>query len=124
MSGRDTHEDDRVNPDDLGRATITYEGPEGETVETKVDNEKIAYFQDHWIIETGESDEGYDRVRRIPSHRVYYVERDVDEFKEEVKSLRNQVQTFASEVKSKLSSTAGETSGERTRRGGDDRVDR
>lgn len=104
---------------DIGRAKIVYEDPDNETVETKVDNEKIAYFQDHWIIETGESDEGYDTVRRIPSQRVYYVERDVEEFKEEVKSLRDQVEMFAREVKSKIPSGSG---GDRDsqRRGSDD----
>lgn len=89
---------------EVGQATIVYEDPDGERAEKRVENDGIAYFQDHWIVRTGETDEGHDTVRRIPNHRVYYVERDVEEFKQEVRSLRNQVQSLASEVKEKFSS--------------------
>jgi hypothetical protein len=99
---------------EVGQATIVYEDPDGERAEKRVENDGIAYFQDHWIVRTGETDEGHDTVRRIPNHRVYYVERDVEEFKQEVRSLRNQVQSLASEVKEKFSS------GESDR---DDRID-
>ena len=88
---------------ELGQATIVYEGPDGERTEKQVANEEIAYFQDHWLIKTGQTRRGKDTVKRIPAHRVYHVERDVEEFKEEVKSLRHQVQSIASEVKSKIS---------------------
>ena len=83
---------------DLGRATIVYEGPDGETVEETVENEHVAYFQDHWIIKTGEHEGDHDVVRRIPAQRVYFVERDVEEFEEEVKTLFDEVQSLADGV--------------------------
>ena len=110
MDERDSRErtgngsEDGVTERELGQATIVYEDPGGGQVEKQVENDGIAYFQDHWIVRTGETDEGHDTVRRIPSHRVYYVERDVEEFKQEVQSLRNQVESLANEVKSKFSS--------------------
>lgn len=86
---------------DIGEATIVYDEPD-ETVEKSVPNEHIAYFQDHWIIKTGEDDQGRDIVRRIPAQRVHYVERTVDEFAEEVETLVDQVQSFASELRTKI----------------------
>jgi len=104
---------------ELGRATIVYEGPDGERMEKQVANEEIAYFQDHWLIKTGQTRRGKDTVKRIPHHRVYHVERDVEEFREEVKSLRHQVQSIASEVKSKISGGgADERSGQYGRKSG------
>lgn len=88
---------------DLGQATIVYEDPDGETVEETVDNEQIAYFQDHWIVKTGEHDSGHDIVRRIPAKRVYHVERSVEEFEREVRTLRDQVQSMADDLREKLS---------------------
>ncbi|WP_276270576.1 hypothetical protein [Haloarcula litorea] len=87
--------------DDLGTATIVYETPDG-TVERTVQNEHIAYFQDHWIVKTDEDGDDHDVVRRIPLQRVHYVERSVDEFEEEVQTLRNQVESFAEDVRSRL----------------------
>lgn len=101
---------------DVGEATIVYETPDGETNERTVPNEHVAYFQDHWIVKTGEDDEGRDLVRRIPAQRVYHVERTVEEFKEEVKTVRDQVQSFASELRTKIAGDGGES-------GGDDAVD-
>ena len=89
---------------DLGEATIVYEDADGETVEKNVENEQVAYFQDHWIVKTGEDEEGRDVVRRIPIQRVYHVERTVEQFEEEVKTLRDQVQGLAEDVRSKLKS--------------------
>ena len=83
---------------DLGRATIVYEGPDGETVEETVENEHVAYFQDHWIIKTGEHEGEHDVVRRIPAQRVYFVQRDVEEFEAEVKTLFDEVQSLADGV--------------------------
>lgn len=80
---------------EFGMATIVYEDPNEGTVEETVNNEHIAYFQDHWIIKTNEHDEGHDVVRRIPAQRVYYVERNVEAFEEEVRTLRNQFQSIA-----------------------------
>ncbi|GGN98578.1 MULTISPECIES: hypothetical protein [Haloarcula] len=87
--------------DDLGTATIVYETPEDGTVERVVQNEHVAYFQDHWILKTDE-DADRDVVRRIPRERVHYVERSVEEFEQEVGTLRNQVESFADDVRKKL----------------------
>jgi hypothetical protein len=87
---------------DLGTATIVYEHPEEGTVEKEVDNEAIAYFQDHWLLKRDEDDSGSDLVRRIPAHRVYYVDRTVDEFSEEVTTLKDQVESLASDIRAKL----------------------
>ena len=88
--------------EDLGQATIAYEGTDGETVETQVENEHVAYFQDHWLLKTGENEQGHDIVRRIPAQRVYYVERSIEEFEEEVKTLRDQVQSITDDLRSRL----------------------
>ncbi|SDQ95019.1 hypothetical protein [Natronobacterium texcoconense] len=97
---------------DLGEATIVYEEPDEGTVRKTVPNEHIAYFQDHWILKTDEDDQGNDIVRRIPSKRVHYVERSVEQFEEEVATLVDQVQSFASELRTKL--PVGGSSSERT----------
>lgn len=88
--------------EDLGQATIVYEDPDDGTVEKTVENEHLAYFQDHWIVKTDEDSAGDDRVRRIPHHRVFYVERSVEEFEEEVTTLRRQVQSFADDLRTRL----------------------
>lgn len=87
---------------DLGQATIVYEDPDEDTVRKTVPNEHIAYFQDHWLVKTEEDDQGNDIVRRIPSRRVHYVERSVEEFEEEIKTLRDQVQTVATNLRSRI----------------------
>ncbi|WP_101295352.1 hypothetical protein [Halegenticoccus soli] len=97
--------------EDLGQATIAYEDPDDGTVERTVQNEHVAYFQDHWIVKTGEDEQGRDLVRRIPYQRVYYVERSVEAFEEEVKTLRDQVQSVADGLRSKLLG-GGESRGE------------
>ncbi|WP_331232579.1 hypothetical protein [Natronorarus salvus] len=95
-------DDDLELDEDIGEATIVYEHPEEGTVEQEVPNEHIAYFQDHWLIKTGEDEDGRDLVRRIPAQRVHYVERTVERFEEEVKTLRDQVQSFAKDIRTKL----------------------
>lgn len=87
---------------DIGQATIVYEDPEEGPAELTVENEQIAYFQDHWTLKAGEDGEGNDVVRRIPEHKVYYVDRSVEEFEEEVRTIRNQVQSFAEDIRTKL----------------------
>ena len=87
---------------DIGQATIVYEDPEDGTVERTVENEQIVYFQDHWLLKAGEDSEGNDVVRRIPDHKVYYVERSVEKFEEEIKTIRNQVQSLADDIRGKL----------------------
>jgi len=88
--------------EDLGEATIVYEGPDGETESQTVQNEHVAYFQDHWILKTGEDDHGRDLVRRIPASRVYHVERTVEQFEEEVSTLRDQVESVADDLRTRL----------------------
>lgn len=101
--------------EDLGEATIAYEDPDEGTVEKTVENEHVAYFQDHWIIKTDDSDEGRDTVRRIPTNRVYYVERSVEEFEQEVATLKDQVQSFTDDLRSKLlGGGGGSETGEET----------
>lgn len=87
---------------DLGTATIVYDHPEEGTVETTVQNEHIAYFQDHWLLKRDEDDAGHDVVRRIPTQRVYYVDRSVDTFEDELGSVRKQVEDVANDLRSKL----------------------
>jgi len=86
---------------ELGHATIVYEDPDDGTVERTVENEHVAYFQDHWLVKA-DADTDHDVVRRIPANRVYYVERSVDEFEEEMRTLRDQVQSVADDLRSKL----------------------
>jgi hypothetical protein len=105
---------------DLGRATIVYEDPNEGTVEKTVQNEHIAYFQDHWLVKTGEDERGHDVVRRIPATRVYYVERSVEEFEREVKTLRDQVQSFTDDLRTRiLGGGGGRGTGGDGSRGGD-----
>ncbi|PGF17446.1 hypothetical protein CP556_15955 [Natrinema sp. CBA1119] len=71
---------------ELGTATIVYQTP-GEDVErVTVDNDRIAYFQDHWLFAYGTDDDGNDVVRRVPKESVHYVERSVEEIEETFES--------------------------------------
>ncbi|MFB6089999.1 MAG: hypothetical protein ABEJ97_02980 [Halobellus sp.] len=94
---------------DLGKAVIVYEDPDEGTVERTVANESIAYFQDHWIVKLDEDEAGNDVVRRIPLQRVHYVERSVEQFEEEVRTLRNRVESFAQDIQSVLLDGDGES---------------
>ena len=76
----------------LGQATIVYDDPDEDTIETVVDNEFIAYFDDHWLVKVGEDDDGNDVVRRIPKERVHYVERSVEEFQDKIDKLADEAQ--------------------------------
>ena len=87
---------------DIGQATIVYDDPDEDTVTKTVPNEHIAYFQDHWILKTEEDEQGNDIVRRIPFRRVHYVERSVEEFEAEVRTIRDQVQSVADNLRTKL----------------------
>jgi len=87
---------------DLGQATIVYDDPHEDIVEKTVPNEGIAYFQEHWIVKAEEDEQGNDVVRRIPRRRVHYVERSVEEFEEEVRTIRHQVQSVADTLRSRL----------------------
>lgn len=96
---------------ELGTAVIAYEDPQEGTVERTVQNERLAYFQDHWIVKLDEDESGNDIVRRIPHGRVHYVERSVEAFEEEVGTLRSQVESFASDLRSTLLGGEPEESG-------------
>ena len=89
--------------EDLGQATVVYENSEqdGDPIERTLENENVVYFQDHWLLKIDERD-GEDVVRRIPAQRVYYVERTVEEFEDEVATLRNQIESFADDIRSTL----------------------
>lgn len=76
----------------LGQATIVYDDPDEGKIETVVDNEFIAYFDDHWLVKVGEDDDGNDIVRRIPKERVHYVERSVEEFQDKIDKLADEAQ--------------------------------
>ncbi|MGB9987905.1 hypothetical protein [Salarchaeum japonicum] len=87
--------------DNLGTAQIVYDDPDEGTVERELQNEHIAYFQDHWILKVDE-DDGKDVVRRIPVERVHYVERTVETFEDEVSTLKSQVESFADDVRNTI----------------------
>ena len=76
----------------LGQATIVYDDPKEGKIETVVDNEFIAYFDDHWLVKVGEDGDGNDVVRRIPKERVHYVERSVEEFQDKIDKLADEAQ--------------------------------
>ena len=78
-----------VDPE-LGRATIVYDDPDEGKIETTVDNEFIAYFDDHWLVKIGEDSDGNDVVRRIPKERVHYVERSVEEFQDKLDKVADE----------------------------------
>jgi hypothetical protein len=90
-----------VQPD-RGEAVIVYDAPDEERIERTVANERIAYFQDHWILKLDEDEAGNDIVRRIPLQRVHYVDRSVEAFEDEVNTLRTQIQSFANDIQSTL----------------------
>lgn len=92
---------------ELGTATIVYEDPEEGQKELTVPNEQLVYAQDHWAFMSGTDDEGNDLVRRVPRERVHYVERNVQKFEEEVKTVRHRVESLANEVRQKLPMTPG-----------------
>ncbi|MFC6769542.1 hypothetical protein [Natrinema soli] len=70
----------------LGTATIVYETPSEDVEHVTVDNDRIAYFQDHWLFAYGTDDDGNDVVRRVPKESVHYVERSVEEIEETFES--------------------------------------
>lgn len=79
---------EQLTPDpELGKATLVYETPDGETETLEVDNEYIVYFDDHWQVKTTEDEQGNDVIRRIPREQVFYAERSVEEFQDRVDAL-------------------------------------
>jgi hypothetical protein len=102
MSQNDSASGEGLSEVELGEATIVFEDPDEGTREVTVQNEQIVYAQDHWAFMSGQDDEGNDMVRRIPRDRVHYVERNVQQFEEEVKTVRHRVESIADEVRQKL----------------------
>ena len=93
---------------ELGQATIVYEDPDdGVTTET-VDNEQLVYVRDHWAIRSGTDDQGNDLMKQIPTTRVYRVERNVERFEREARSVRHRVESFAQELGQKLPMDVGD----------------
>ncbi|NUC70964.1 hypothetical protein HTZ84_01330 [Haloterrigena sp. SYSU A558-1] len=71
---------------ELGKASIVYETATGDLERATVDNDRIAYFQDHWLFAYGNDEDGNSVVRRVPKERVRYVERSVEEIEETFES--------------------------------------
>lgn len=87
---------------DIGQATIVYEDPEEGRTETTVDNEQLVYGRDHWMVRTGTDDRGNDLLKQIPRSRVHYVDRNVERFEEEARTVRHRVESIASDLRRKL----------------------
>lgn len=87
---------------ELGEATIVYEDPEDGVIETTLENEQVMYIRDHWAIRAGTDDEGNDLMRQIPDQRVYYVERNVEEFEEEASTVKHRLESIADDLREKL----------------------
>ncbi|MDF9746802.1 hypothetical protein [Natrinema salsiterrestre] len=81
----DIDTDTETEPE-LGTATVVYRTPEEDVERVTVDNDRIAYFQDHWLFAYGTDDDGNDVVRRVPRQRVHYVERSVEEIEDTFES--------------------------------------
>lgn len=93
---------------ELGQATIVFEDPEEGQVETTVDNERLVYARDHWMLVTGTDGRGNDVMRQIPRENVHYVERNVERFEDEARTLRRRVESVAKDLREKLPVDVGE----------------
>ena len=98
---------------EAGQATIVYEDPEEGQKEVTVNNEQVAYVRDHWAVKAGTDDEGNDLMKQIPATRVYYVERNVQKFEEEITTVRHRVESLAGELRQKLPIDVGRDSTQR-----------
>lgn len=108
---------------ELGQATIVYEDEDGVTEET-VDNEQLVYARDHWMIRTGTDDQGNDLMRQVPQTRVYHVNRNVEKFEEQARTVRHRVETLANDLRDRLPMDIGEGDRRSRRdRGGESGVD-
>ena len=101
---------------ELGQATIVYEDPEEGVVEETIDNEQLVYARDHWMVRTGTDDEGNDLMSQIPRDRVHRVDRNVQRFEEEARTVRRRVESIASDLRQKIPVDVGD--GRQQRRGG------
>ncbi len=96
---------------ELGQATIAYEDQEGEVVEKTVDNEEIVYARDHWMLKSGTDDDGNDLMSQIPRDRVLRVDRNVERFEDEARTVRRRVESIASDLREKLPVDVGDGRG-------------
>ena len=87
---------------ELEQATVVYEGADGERTERTVDNEKLLYARDHWVLLAGTDDQGNDLMHQIPRGRVYHVERNVEKFEDEAATIRHRVESIAEELRQRL----------------------
>lgn len=87
---------------ELGQATIVYETEDGETTEETIDNEEIVYARDHWMLRIGTDDQENDLMKQIPRDRVLRVDRNVEKFEEEARTVRRRVESIASDLRQKL----------------------
>ena len=98
---------------ELGQATIVYEGPDDEIVETTVDNEEIVYARDHWHVRTGTDEDGNDLMKQIPKERVHRVDRTVEKFEDQAGTVRRRVESLASDLRERIPVDVGDGGGRR-----------
>lgn len=96
---------------ELGKATIVYEDPEEGVVEETVDNENVVYARDHWMVATGTDDEGNDLMSQIPRDRVHRVDRNVERFEEQARTVRRRVESIAEDLRQKIPVDVGDGRG-------------
>ncbi|MFB6164308.1 MAG: hypothetical protein ABEJ31_04040 [Haloarculaceae archaeon] len=95
-------------PVELGQATIVYEDPEEGTTSQTVKNEQVLYVRDHWVVQTGKDDQGNDLMLQIPRDRVHHVQRNVEHFEEEAKTVRHRVESIADDIRRMLPMDVGD----------------
>lgn len=98
---------------ELGQATIVYEDPDDGVVEETVDNEQLVYARDHWMVKTGTDEEGNDLMSQIPRDRVHRVDRSVQEFEDEARTVRRRVESIANDLRQRIPVDVGDGLGGR-----------
>jgi len=93
----------------LGRATIVYDDPEEGVVRETLDNEEVVYVRDHWMVKTGTDEDGNDLLKQIPRDRVHRVDRTVERFEEEAGTVRQRVESIASDLRERIPVAGGES---------------
>jgi len=93
---------------ELGQATIVYEDPDEGVVEETVDNEEVVYARDHWMIRTGTDEENNDLMKQIPRGKVHRVDRSVQKFEEQARTVRHRVESFADDLRQKIPVDVGD----------------
>lgn len=98
----------------LDQATIVYEDPEEGVTEKTVDNEALVYLRDHWMVHTGTDEDGNDQMAQIPRDRVHRVDRTVETFEEEARTVRRRVESLARDLRERIPVTGGDSDGEQS----------